>query len=228
DPTGTTSSSVTIKDLNYDVFCSGTSVLPDGRALVVGGTSDYSPPLQAFTGDNRASIYDPVMDRFIQSQSMESGRWYATTTVLGDGRVMAFSGLNPSGAANATVEIYSLTDAGAGWNSPVAAPFSPPLYPRMAVLPDGTVFFNGQGSDPPTDHSWIFDPVAEHWTISAPATGDRTYGSAVLLPLLPPAYRPRMMNFGGGLNPATASTEIIDLSATTPMWLPGPTMSAPR
>src|SRR5262249_26187727 len=66
DPTGTTSSSVTIKDLNYDVFCSGTSVLPDGRALVVGGTSDYSPPLQAFTGDNRASIYDPVMDRFIQ------------------------------------------------------------------------------------------------------------------------------------------------------------------
>src|SRR5262245_31902869 len=33
DPTGTTGNSVVIKDLTYDVFCSGTAVLPDGRAL---------------------------------------------------------------------------------------------------------------------------------------------------------------------------------------------------
>src|SRR5262245_15180041 len=49
DPTGTTQSSIGVQNLTYDVFCSGTASLPDGRALVVGGTSDYS-----FTGDNRA------------------------------------------------------------------------------------------------------------------------------------------------------------------------------
>src|SRR5262249_23451005 len=54
DPSGTTQGSVTVRSLTYDVFCSGTAALPDGRALIVGGTSDYS-----FTGENRASIFDP-------------------------------------------------------------------------------------------------------------------------------------------------------------------------
>src|SRR4029078_11949922 len=88
DPTGATQSSITVQNMEYDVFCSGTAALPDGRALVVGGTSDYS-----FTGDNRASIFDPATEEFVQSQSMVDGRWYATATTLGDGRVMAFSGL---------------------------------------------------------------------------------------------------------------------------------------
>src|SRR5512142_456170 len=39
DPTGTTQASIAVQELTYDVFCSGTSALPDGRALIVGGTS---------------------------------------------------------------------------------------------------------------------------------------------------------------------------------------------
>src|SRR6266853_1091640 len=38
DPTGTTQSSITVQHIDYDVFCSGTAALPDGRELVVGGT----------------------------------------------------------------------------------------------------------------------------------------------------------------------------------------------
>ena len=48
-------------------------------------------------------------------------------------RRMAFSGLGQSGATNNTVEIYDLKNAGAGWTSPVSAPFSPPLYPHMGA-----------------------------------------------------------------------------------------------
>jgi fibronectin type 3 domain-containing protein len=221
DPTGTTQSSITVQNIDYDVFCSGTAVLPDGRALVVGGTSDYS-----FTGDNRASIFDPATGRFVQSQSMVDGRWYATATVLGDGRIMTFSGLSLSGGTNNTVEIYDLRNAGAGWTSPVAAPFSPPLYPHMLLLPNGSAFYTGQGSGS-NANSWIFDPVPRTWTKSVPTTRDRTYGSAVLLPLLPPSYTPKVMNFGGG-SPATATTEIIDLSAASPSWQPGPNMSTGR
>src|SRR5262244_3502039 len=33
DPKGTTQSSVEVEELEYDVFCSGTAVLPDGRSL---------------------------------------------------------------------------------------------------------------------------------------------------------------------------------------------------
>jgi hypothetical protein len=222
DPTGTTGSSITVQQINYDVFCSGTAALPDGRPLVIGGTSDYS-----FKGENRASIFDPLTTQFVQSQQMADGRWYGSATALGDGRVMAFSGLNLSGGTNNTTEIYDLQNAGAGWSSRVTAPFSPPLYPRMFLLPNGSVFYTGQGSGSNSGSSWLFDPAAGLWTQSAPTSLNRTYGSAVLLPLLPPNYTPRVMNFGGG-SPATATTEIIDLSAASPSWKPGPNMSTGR
>jgi len=221
DPKGTTQSSINVQNIEYDVFCSGTASLFDGRPLIVGGTSDYS-----FKGDNRASLFDPVTEGFVQSQSMVDGRWYATATALGDGRIMAFSGLGLSGATNKTVEIYDLHNVGKGWTNPVTAPFTPPLYPREFLLPNGKVFFTGQGSSR-VSNAWIFDPSVLTWTQSVATTVDRTYGSAVLLPLLPPNYTPTVMSFGGG-NPATATTESIDLSAATPSWTAGPSMSTGR
>jgi len=218
DPADPTANGITVREIEYDVFCSGTAALPDGRALVIGGTSDYS-----FKGDNRGSIFDPVTTEFAQSQNMVNGRWYGSATTLGDGRVMAFSGLSLSGGTNNTTEIYDLQNAGAGWTSPVTAPFSPPLYPRMFLLPNGKVFYAGTESP----SAWIFDPGAGSWAQSATSTRTRNYGSTVLLPLFSPNYTPKVMNFGGG-NPATATTEIIDLSAATPSWKPGPSMSTGR
>ncbi len=58
--------------------------------------------------------------------------------------------------------------------------------------------------------------------------GTRTYGTSVLLPLTPAnAYKPRVVIMGGG-NPATPTTELIDMSAATPKWVTGPPMSQPR
>jgi hypothetical protein len=222
DPTATTESSITVKNLTYDVFCSGTASLPDGRQLIVGGTSSY-----AFTGDNRATIFNPDTVAFVQSPSMANGRWYATATTLGDGRIMAMSGLTSTGGTSTTIEIYDLRNAGAGWNVPTNVPFTPPLYPRLALLPNGTVFYTGQGTGGFNATSWIFNPATSAWTVSAATTRNRTYGSAVILPLLPPNYTPRVMNFGGG-SPATSSTEVIDLSSGNPSWSPGPNMSTGR
>ena len=218
DPADPTANGIAVQEIEYDVFCSGTATLPDGRALVVGGTSDYS-----FKGDNRASFFDPATNQFAQSQNMVDGRWYATATTLGDGRILTFSGLNLSGGTNNTVEIYSLQNAGAGWSSPTTAPFSPPLFPRLFLLPNGNVFYAGTEST----NAWIFNPGAGSWTKSATSTMNRKYGSSVLLPLLPPNYTPRVMNFGGG-NPATSTTEIIDLSKASPSWVAGPPMSTGR
>jgi cysteine-rich repeat protein len=222
DPRGTTSASVAVQNIEYDVFCSGTAVLLDGRPLVVGGTSDYS-----FTGEARSSIFDPATSEFLQTQKMVDGRWYATATELPDGRIMAFSGLGLTGNTNNTVEIYDLKNVGPGWTTPATAPFTPPLYPRMLLLPSGKVFFTGNGGGGRTATSWLFDPGPRTWSASAATTADRTYGSAVLLPLLPPAYTARVMNFGGG-NPGTSSTEIIDFSAGSPSWVAGPNMSSGR
>src|SRR5206468_6989349 len=42
DPAVPDQSGIVVQNVEYDVFCSGTAVLPDGRPLVIGGTSDYS------------------------------------------------------------------------------------------------------------------------------------------------------------------------------------------
>src|SRR5438034_7678988 len=96
----------------------------------------------------------------------------------------------------------------------------------MHLLTDGRVFYAGSGTG-----SRVFDPVAHTWSGVIATTnysGTRTYGTSVLLPLTPAnGYTPRVMIMGGG-NPATATTEIIDMSAATPKWTLGPPMSQAR
>ena len=222
DPTGTTESSIKVQNLTYDVFCSGVSALPDGRSLVIGGTTDYS-----FAGDNRASIFDWRSEEWVQTPSMVDRRWYATATTLGDGRIMGWAGQIRVGVQSTFVEIYDVRTAGNGWSAPTRVPFTPPYYPRAAVLPNGNVFYTGHGSSASNANSWFFNPTNAAWTISAATTGTRRYGSFFLFPLLPPDYKPRVMTLGGG-DPGKSSTEIIDLSASNPQWTPGPNMSTGR
>ena len=213
------SGTITTQPVGWDMFCNGMSVLPDGRPFVMGGTLQYDP----FHGELRASTYDPATDSFTDQQSMAHGRWYPTSTVLGDGRVMIFSGLNETGGTNTSVEFFS---AASGWSAAFTAPWTPPLYPRMHLLPNGNVFYSGS-----TTSSRLFNPSTQTWTSTIAVTnysGTRTYGTSVLLPLTPANnYTPKVIIMGGG-SPSTATTEIIDLSAATPKWAFGPSMSQPR
>jgi hypothetical protein len=199
-----------IRDLTWDVFCNGWAFFPDGRCLVIGGTAQYDP----FNGEPRTTVFDPLTEKFSQMQYMAHGRWYATGIVLPDGRIMAFSGLNETSVVNNQVEFYTV---GSGWSSPFTAPYNPNLYPWLHVLPDGRVFNSG-GSP----FSNMFDPSSQTWTVNFAKTSlglDRTYGNSVLLPLLPPNYAARLMILGGGVPNATATTEIIDFSKSTPAWV---------
>jgi hypothetical protein len=205
--------------LGWDMFCNGMVTLHDGRVLVNGGNLRYDP----FYGERRNAVFDPVTGRFTDVELMRHGRWYPTVTTLGDGRVMTFSGLLETGGTNTSVEIYTV---GSGWSQEFPAGWTPPLYPRMHLSTDGRVFYSGA-----TRSSRFFNPANGTWSAIVATTnysGTRTYGTSVLLPLTPAnGYRPRVMIFGGG-NPATATTELIDLSAATPQWQFGPSMSQPR
>lgn len=205
--------------LAWDMFCNGMVVLHDGRVLINGGNLQYDP----FFGEPRNAVYDPMTGLFTDVENMARGRWYPTVTTLGDGRVMTFSGLLDTGGTNTTVEVYSV---GSGWSPQYPAGWTPPLYPRMHLSTDGRVFYAGS-----TRSSRFFDPSTNTWTPIIATTNhssSRSYGTSVLLPLTPAnGYRPRVMILGGG-NPATATTEIIDLAAATPQWQFGPLMSQPR
>ena len=210
---------VTTQPAPFDMFCNGMVVLPDGRPFVISGTQQYDP----FHGDPRTAAYDPATGNFVLLQSMADGRWYPTATTLSDGSVMVFSGLTQTGGTNSTVEIYKV---GSGWSQVFGASWTPPLYPRMHLLPNGNVFYSGS-----TTSSAIFNPTTHTWTTGVANTnysGIRTYGSSVLLPLTPANnYDPRVIIMGGG-TPATATTEIIDLGSANPQWVYGPSMSQPR
>jgi hypothetical protein len=213
------SGNLTTQSLAWDMFCNGMAILPDGRPLVVGGTLQYDP----FFGQLAASAYDPATGTFADQQSMAHGRWYPTVISLSDGSLMAFSGLDENGNTNTTVETFK---AGVGWRAPATAPWTPPLYPRLHLLPSGKVFYSGSGTS-----SNIYDPATQTWTLNVAQTNygnTRSYGTSVLLPLtLASGYKPVVMIMGGD-NPATATTELIDLSAATPQWVNGPAMSEAR
>jgi Domain of unknown function (DUF1929)/IPT/TIG domain/Glyoxal oxidase N-terminus len=220
--------------LTWDMFCSGMVVLPDGRPFVMGGTESYGASGSTFTGLANTGTYDPTTRIFSGQQSMAQGRWYPTSIVLGDGRVLVFSGAlsgddnngqGLSGSTNTTVEFFSVSS---GWSKqyPAPASWTPPLYPRLHLLPNGNVFYSA-----PEASSAMFDPATQTWTLDVATTkygARRGYGTSVLLPLTPANnYDPRVMILGGN-SPATATTEIIDLGSANPQWQFGPSMSQPR
>jgi hypothetical protein len=214
-----TGQTLTQFSVSWDMFCNGMALLQDGTAFIAGGNLQYNP----FLGLSNASIFDPTTNTFTNQPNMAHGRWYPTVLTLSDGTIMTFSGLLETTGTNNTVEFFT---EGVGWSTPYTAPFTPDLYPRLHLLPNGNVFYSGASAS-----SRMFNPSTYTWTTNYAVTnyGEvRLYGSSVLLPLTPANnYDPKVMILGGG-NPATNTTEIIDLGAATPAWQYGPNMSQAR
>jgi galactose oxidase-like protein/glyoxal oxidase-like protein len=213
------SGTITQFSLSWDMFCNGMVLLQDGRALIDSGTIQYDP----FHGELSVAAFDPATNLFSNLQSMAHGRWYPTVLTLGDGRVMAFSGLNETGSTNTAVEFYTI---GSGWSQQYPASWTPDLYPRLHLLPNGKVFYSGSQTT-----SKMFDPATTTWNTNVANTNysqTRTYGTSVLLPLtLASNYDPKVIIMGGS-SPATNTSEIIDMGAPTPAWQYGPNMSEAR
>ena len=116
----------------FDFFCGGDSFLPDGRLLSAGGTVAYNP----YRGRADATVFDPASQQWSFVAKMTHGRWYPTLITLGDGPVLAATGLTEDlgSAHNETLEIYS-----AGTNSWELHHFAPgfaglPLYAHLFNL----------------------------------------------------------------------------------------------
>ena len=72
--------------VGYNIFCSGLTLLADGRLFVGGGHISNN------VGLNDASIYDGATNTWSRQPDMNAGRWYPTTTTLADGSVLVVSG----------------------------------------------------------------------------------------------------------------------------------------
>jgi hypothetical protein len=184
----------------YRIYCSGHTFLPDGRLLVVGGTSAQTRGLRV------ATVFDASSSSWSFTSSMAQGRYYPTATTLPDGDILVVSGHD---TAKAVVTIPEVRN-GSGWRRLTAAPLSipDPYYPAMFVAPNGKVFLAGF----PGSTRYLNVTGNGQWTgVGDRNEPNRTLGSAVM-------YAPGKVLYAGGGDPPTASAEVIDLNQPSPSW----------
>lgn len=192
----------------------------------------------------RAKAWAPAKDLGFQpgSTTMGGGRWYPTLVTLENGEVFAVGGhpaaddAYPTNVAekrhnNNTPERYS--PGADSWALMTADITAPPgevtdSYPRFHLLPDGRLFSDTAGQDSGNGgitKKRIFDPYGGTWTGPdvgglATLTGQYDRGSeatSVLLPLLPPTYRTRIL----ACNSGDPTAFRIDVDGT-PSWVATP------
>jgi Domain of unknown function (DUF1929) len=210
-----------------DLFCAGQAFLPDGRLLATGGTERYDP----FYGLTDALAFDPTTLAWSTLPHMAFGRWYPSLVALGDGDVIAVSGLGTDNHLSVIPERFDATTS--TW-SPLPSPGPIPMYAHLLLLDAGKVFYAGGQYG---GNNGVRPSI---WDI---ATGQRTEVLGLTDPmlrnqstsvLLPPAQDQKVMILGGGgfdmhsPAPALADTRIVDLKDAAPAYQAAAPMDHPR
>jgi FtsP/CotA-like multicopper oxidase with cupredoxin domain len=216
-----------------------------GTVLVHGGMIDARDangnPLPPRSNDTerRAFTFDPAALTWTPTADLNVGRFYPTTLTLADGKALTLFGTDNAhgGAPVASFEIFT-PGGGGNWSAPKALNFNYVFYPWTFLLPGGDLFVAG-----PQKPARRFDPAAnpvvdqQHDQLEAIQRGINMDGTAVLLPLRPPHYEPRVLIAGGTSNGANWSptemgalktAEWIDLSVAAPAWQALPDMNVAR
>lgn len=210
---------------NTPLYCSGESMLPDGKILLVGGNGRWPTDATGddFLGLNITYTFDPVTRRWARQGDMRQGRWYPSQVLMPDGRTVVLGGYNelePGGLFNTDLEIFG----GGAFDYQPQGDRRTALYPHLVLMPSGKVLLAG----PARGDSGLLDPNSWTWSKVPALTRSRVGGNMVLAPGSSSAGPQRLLNVGG-YDPdeadakddvkATASIERIDFGSSTPKWV---------
>jgi galactose oxidase-like protein/Kelch motif protein len=208
--------SVPVPDM---LFCSGHTIMADGRVMVSGGH---------FADDRglaKTNIFDPVSETWAPGlPAMAQGRWYPTVTTLADGRLVTVAGRDVSSRVVLVPEIWE----GGKWVRLPGASLNLPYYPYQFLAPNGKVFYAGER----VQARWLdVDAVTAkgrgRWSTTAALKHlwpfNRDYSSAVMY------ETGKILMVGGGGHSErgtpdarsatpTATAETIDLNLAGPAW----------
>jgi hypothetical protein len=204
---------------------------PQANSLLYGLGTPMTLQKQNFQGTKDAYIFDVKTSRFVKVNSMNYARWYPTLAEMGNGMVMAMSGLNGQGQITMNSEMFNpKTNT---WSQGPVHGF--PTYPATFLTENGQLFFTGSNAGyGPSTPAWrtpgfwntktnVFRPV--------PGIPDPQNLETSASVLLPPAQNQTIMVLGGGgvgqSNTSTARTALIDISAPNPHWIRGPNLAQP-
>ncbi len=221
-----------------DLFCSGQTILADGRVLAIGSSLWNSMPTTDpfLFGGADARTYDPETNSWVRLADMHFGRWYPTLLKQADGTPTAFSGITSLSRFDTQVrEVEHFDEAAGNWTVQDGAEKLLPLYPRVSVVAggplEGKVFYNTVGTlwgpfgEHPEQPTWsvqkAFDVASGTWEDLNPSVfGARQHANSVMQMLEPERdYAPEFVTFGGTLQQTTVAvpfTEVADLAVNPP------------
>ena len=176
DPLTQTASETLVSDTGHDMFCTGTTNLPDGRILVNGGKDS-----------GKTSLYDPATHSWSTGATMVIPRGYNANTLTQDGSVFTLGGSWSGGRGNKHGERWS---AATGWQRLTGVPVDAALGndPDFAFRADNHMWLfpapNGQvlQAGPSAAMNWI-DTQDSGRITPAGTRGDDVYsqsGNAVM------------------------------------------------
>jgi plastocyanin len=210
--------------------------LSDGTLVAHGGFLFAMVAPMTVNTERRAFYFNPAGTAWAAAPNVNIGRFYPTTITLGDGRLLTLFGQDHGAGGGATarsLEVFT-PGGGANWSAPKPFPatFTYFYYPWTFLLPNGDLFVAGP-QRPSRRFDWTATPItddpAKRWSFTIGVDrGVNMDGTAVLLPLEPPGYKPRVLVAGGAPAAAQQTAEWIDLSAAAPAWSALPNMNVPR
>jgi hypothetical protein len=204
---------------------------PQANALLYGVGTPMTLQKQNFQGTNDAYIFDVKTSRYVDVDSMNYARWYPTLAEMGNGMVMAMSGLDGQGQVTMNSEAFN--PATGHWTVGPSRGF--PTYPATFLTENGQLFFSGSNSGyGPATPAWRtpgFWNTLTNTFRPVPGIKDPQDLETSASVLLPPAQKQTVMVMGGGgvgqSNSSTARTALIDTAAPDPRWVTGPSLAEP-
>lgn len=215
-----------INNAQTALFCSGHSLLADGRLFAVGGTT-ITLPNGILLGSRTSSFFDTNTQVWSPGPNMNLSRFYPSSLVLGNGDVLALAGTNDTdGASVLTPEVWQ-ANSSLSTTDPLRfrhltnAGFYQDYYPMAYQGANGKVFNLG----PQKTMGWLDASGSGSWQPTGdrndPAIGSRTYGNGVM-------YDSGKIVLIGGADPPTATALKIDINGSTPSTTPVGSMAFAR
>lgn len=249
----------------HDMFCADLRLTKNGDLVVVGGTLWHSDPvnLRPVTGNdgpvagtlelfgsNAVRTFDGNTGKWhVNRDWMQNPRWYPTMITLPNGEMLITSGVgrliyNYSGQNVHELEYYNPNTSKVkrvGGDSDISLP----LFPRLHLMPDGTVFYGGVGQmwgpfgQAVDEAMWAmhrtYNPKKRAWTTAGMGTyGARSGAFSILLPLKAPYKSAKVLIGGGTLGSSPGSyiannfTEIVTVKKGASSSEEGPALNNRR
>jgi uncharacterized delta-60 repeat protein len=150
------------------------TLLPNGKVLLAGGFGTNNGTAYATNGVSLTSceLYDPATAAASSTGSLNTPRYYHTSTLLANGKVLVTGG---DGATNSptTAELYDPAEG--TWATTGTMQYSRTLH-TATLLSNGKVLVVGDANV-----SELFDPPTGTWSPTSPMLFGLTYHRATLL-----------------------------------------------